>query len=104
MAARGNAAAIAEVAEHDAKVADVSSQNDHELKYGVTFYGYGYDDEHDGYDRADPDLVAAVETLGAKANGSCAKLKVVEIPDGTDYEISEYDGNEHIAERHRTWG
>jgi hypothetical protein len=28
---------------------------------------------------------------------------VVEIPDGTDYEISEYDGNEHIAEKHRTW-
>jgi hypothetical protein len=53
--------------------------------------------------RDDPHLVATVEQIGAAANGSCAELKVVEIPDGTDYEISEYDGNEHIAEKHRTW-
>lgn len=53
--------------------------------------------------RSDPDLVAVVEALGKRANGSCADLAVVEIPDGVDYEIDEYDGNEHIAERHRTW-
>ncbi len=54
-------------------------------------------------ERHDPLLVQVVEELGDKASGKCAKLRVVEIPDGTDYEISEYDGNEHIAERHRTW-
>jgi len=32
-----------------------------------------------------------------------ADLKIVEIPDGTNYEIDEYDGNEHVAEVHRTW-
>ncbi len=53
--------------------------------------------------RNDPDLVRVVEELGDKANGDCAKLRVVEIPDGTDFEIQEYDGNEHIAERHNTW-
>ena len=53
--------------------------------------------------RSDLDLISVVETLGEKANGSHAKLKVVEIPDGVEYEISEYDGNEHIAEVHRTW-
>lgn len=53
--------------------------------------------------RHDVDLVAVVEKLGKKANGRYAELKVVEIPDGTDYEISEYDGIEHIAENHRTW-
>lgn len=42
--------------------------------------------------------------LGDKANGSCAKLQIVDIPNGTDYTIEEYDGNEHIAEKHRTWG
>lgn len=54
-------------------------------------------------ERNDPDLVAVVETLGKLANGRCAELRVVEIPDGVEYEIEEYDGNEHIAERHRTW-
>jgi hypothetical protein len=45
----------------------------------------------------------AVEELGDKASGQFAELVVVEIPDGVDYEIDEYDGNEHIAEKHRTW-
>jgi hypothetical protein len=54
-------------------------------------------------DRSDEDLVAVVETLGSAANGSCANLKVVEIPDGVEWYIEEYDGREHIAERHRTW-
>jgi hypothetical protein len=54
--------------------------------------------------RADPLLVQVVEELGAAANGSCASLKVVEIPDGVDWEIDEYDGSETIAEKHRSWG
>lgn len=56
-----------------------------------------------GYERHDPFLVKVVEKLKDKANGKFAKLAVVEIPDGTDYEISDYDGLEHIAEKHRTW-
>ena len=59
---------------------------------------YRYDCRHD------PLLVQVVEELGEEANGSCAELKIVDIPDGTDYVISEYDGMEHVAERHRTWG
>lgn len=51
--------------------------------------------------RNDPELVAVVEELGDKANGSCARLVVVEIPDGVEFEIAEYDGREHIAESHR---
>lgn len=54
-------------------------------------------------DRADKFLVQVVEELGEKANGMCASLRIVEIPDGTDYEIGEYDGNEHIAEKHKCW-
>lgn len=68
------------------------------------FYGHGYVEGMDGtYDRADPLLVFAVESLGDKASGDCANLKVVEIPDGVEWEIEEYDGIEHIAEAHRTW-
>ena len=53
--------------------------------------------------RSDEDLVAVIEALGKKANGPRASLKVVEIPDDVDWYIEEYDGREHVAERHRTW-
>ena len=54
-------------------------------------------------ERTDPDLIKTVEMLGAKANGRCAELQIIDIPDGTDWEIAEYDGNEHVAEKHQTW-
>lgn len=53
--------------------------------------------------RDDPDLVAVVEELGDQASGQFAKLAVVEVPDGVEWEIDEYDGLEHVAEVHRTW-
>jgi ABC-type transporter Mla MlaB component len=53
--------------------------------------------------RSDSDLVAVVESLGEKANGFCATLKVVEIPEDVDWYVEEYDGNEWVAEKHRTW-
>ena len=68
-----------------------------ELKGGLP------DDEY-GIERDDPTLVQVVEELGSKSWGSCAELRVVEIPDGVRWQIQEYDGNEHIAEVHRTWG
>lgn len=53
--------------------------------------------------RDDPLLVRVVEELGSKADGWAASLRVVEIPDGVQWEIDEYDGREHVAEAHRTW-
>ena len=53
--------------------------------------------------RADPVLVQVVEELGEFADGDFAELKIVEIPDGVDWFIQEYDGVEWIAERHRIW-
>jgi len=85
MAERGNATAKAE------------------LENGGQWYGFGYTEDSDGYKRTDPDLVAAVEALGEKANGELALLVVVEIPDGIEWTLEEYDGQEHIAEKHRTW-
>lgn len=54
-------------------------------------------------DRSDPDLVAVVENLGSAANGSCANLQVIEIPDGVEWNIEEYDGSEWVTENHRRW-
>jgi hypothetical protein len=53
--------------------------------------------------RDDPTLIQVVEQLGDAANGSHAELRIVEIPDGVNWYIEEYDGLEHVAERHRTW-
>lgn len=59
--------------------------------------------ENSGIPRDDPDLVAVVEELGEKASGRCASLQVVVIPADVKWRVEEYDGNEHIAEEHRTW-
>ena len=53
--------------------------------------------------RSNEDLVRVVEKLGSEASGFLANLKVVEIPDDTEWEIEEYDGLEWVAEKHRTW-
>ena len=54
--------------------------------------------------RDDVDLIAVLEALGVdKCGGRHAELKIVEIPDGTDWEVEEYDGTEWIAEVHKTW-
>ena len=50
-------------------------------------------------DRDDPHLVAVVEGL----DGEDHSLKVVEIPDDVKWHIAEQDGNEWVAEDHRTW-
>ena len=55
-------------------------------------------------DRADPILIEVIELLGDEANTRFSKLKITEIPDGVEWEIAEYDGYEHVAEKHRTWG
>jgi hypothetical protein len=52
--------------------------------------------------RDDPFLVAVVPMLMPPS--PYARLKVVEIPDGVLWKIEEYDGLEHIAEEHQTWG
>ena len=53
--------------------------------------------------RDDPILIQVVEELKEVADGSCARLKVVEIPDGVDWIIDEYDGYESVDEEHRSW-
>lgn len=55
-------------------------------------------------DRTNQMLIRLVEEMGDAANGQCAKLRVVEIPDDVKWEIDEYDGYEKVAEQHRTWG
>ncbi len=53
--------------------------------------------------RDDPILVEIVETLGKESWDEYASLKIVEIPEDVNWILQEYDGNEWIAEKHRTW-
>lgn len=86
------------------------------LKEGAAFYEMdmderkAYNEEYSNqtwYDRDvardDPVLIQVVEELGEKANNRFSELKIVEIPDDVEWEIAEYDGNEWVAEKHRTW-
>ncbi len=58
---------------------------------------------HVRYERNEPLLIQVVEELGEEAGGRCAKLKIIEIPDGVEYEVDEYDGLETVREKHRSW-
>jgi hypothetical protein len=53
--------------------------------------------------RDDPVLVDIVREMREAANGDFASLRVVELPADVDWIIEEYDGQEWVAERHRTW-
>lgn len=64
---------------------------------GDGLYGYG-----SGL-RTDPRLIQVVKELGEDANGDCAKLKIVEVPDDIHWHIEEYDGNESVHEDHQFW-
>ena len=48
-------------------------------------------------ERHDPALVQVVEEMGKAADGRSAQLTVMEIPDGVDYIILDYNGKESVA-------
>ena len=53
--------------------------------------------------REDPDLIAIIDEMGEESFGMFAYLKIVEIPNDVEYEITEFDGSETIREKCRTW-
>ena len=48
-------------------------------------------------------LVQIVQELGKKADGDFSELRIVEVPEEVEWQIDEYDGQEWVAEKHRTW-
>jgi hypothetical protein len=84
-----------------------TNRQEHSRIYGVAYrnkkviqsHHYDYDKE-----RACPILIKVVQLLGDKANTPFSNLKIVEIPDGVDFIIDEYDGVETVEEAHRSWG
>jgi len=74
-----------------------ADMDEYKNRKGITDPNFYYYD----IPRECPILVEMVEK--GDADGEYSDLKVVEIPDGVNWYIEEYDGLEHIAERHRTW-
>ena len=74
-----------------------ASLNEYKIRKGITDENFWYYD----IPRECPVLVEMVER--GDVDGTYSDLKVVEIPDGVNWYIEEYDGLEHVAERHRTW-
>ena len=56
-----------------------------------------------GNHREDPVLIEVVEELGERADSPFSKLVVVDIPDGMEYEIDEYDGVETLHQKVEKW-
>lgn len=75
--------------------------------FGIDWYVDFVDDNNfffdDNIPRDDPNLVRVVEEMGEESWGSYSELAIVEIPDDVKWTIDSYDGNECVAECHRTW-
>lgn len=64
-------------------------------KGGFWYYG--------NLDRTDEDMIGVIEEIGSEADGICGEIKIVEIPDGVEWEVDNYDGMESIHEAHSVW-
>lgn len=53
--------------------------------------------------RSHPLVIQVIEEMGGASWSSYAHIEIVEVPDGIEVEIMDYDGQEWIAEKHRTW-
>lgn len=97
-----------------AEIKGISLYSEMESAWGTSFFTV--DEENGNYKlsnevyfcsrsikRDDPVLIRVVEEMGHLADGELASLRVVEIPDGIEWEIEEYDGNETVHEKHRSW-
>lgn len=62
-----------------------------------------YEPTQSEIDRDDPILVEVIEEIGNFAHYDNREMRIVEIPDGIEWQIENYDGAEWVAEKHRIW-
>jgi len=74
--------------------------------FGLSDFGKELSSIKDTYslDRTNLELIGGIEEYGSDViSGSFSELKIIDMPDGIDYEILDYDGMEPIHEVHRVW-
>jgi len=81
---------------------DIVARDGFGCKYSIVRTPDGVGAYDNGF-RTHPDIIAVVEALGEEADGMYAELEIVDIPDGIEWHIDEYDGVETIHEAHRIW-
>jgi hypothetical protein len=74
------------------------------LNNGISFYDVCDELNWSWNTRTNAILVQLVEENSKLYGGPHSALKVVDVPDDVDWYIHDYDGMEHVAETHRTWG
>ncbi len=79
------------------------NRDDYKVSYLSAKEIYDYVSPRNLSTREDPNLIAIIEEMGEESFGLFASLKIVEIPDDVEYEITEFDGLETIREKCRTW-
>jgi hypothetical protein len=75
------------------------------MKYDYSmFYNRETNESFGDLERTDKELIQTIEDIGSKrASGMCSCLAIAEIPDGAEYEIDEYDGNESVLPPRPSW-
>jgi hypothetical protein len=69
-----------------------------------TISGKYYSNLSDYENRTNPLLIQAIEKIGEEeSSGRFGEIKIIEIPDGINWEIEDYDGIETVNETHRSW-
>ncbi len=63
-----------------------------------------FDIEPNDVSRTDPVLISVIEKYGDQNTHCCHAPAVVEVPDGVEWMIMEYDGFETLHEKHRVFG
>jgi hypothetical protein len=66
------------------------------------FKKHGIDNPYE-LKRDHPLLIQCFKELGTNAQYWWSEFKIIEIPDGVEWEIREYDGKESVHEKHRIW-
>ena len=70
---------------------------EYNIPYTKTFFAHATE----SIERTDPRLIEYIETHGSEmASGPYSRLIVVNVPKGTKYRITEYDGYEGIETEH----
>lgn len=67
-------------------------------------YADEFDINNDDASRTDPVLIDVIEKYGDANVHGCHAPTVVEVPDGIEWMIEEYDGFETLHEKHRVFG